>query len=611
MKRGKKLLSLLLTLMLCLSLFPRAQAQESEGTIAPVESGAIAPVPVETQESGSDSYCGDDLTWSLDENGTLTISGTGDMWDWTMDESAWPSTPWQATVSRITRIRIEPGVTGIGNAAFYGCQNATDISIADTVKRIGSEAFSCCSGLLSLTIPEGVTSIGDSAFDYCYGLQSIWLPVSLSQVGSRLLVNCPSLTDISYGGTMAEWESLSVDYDRDTATVHCSDGDLYPTEPSYCGDDLTWSLDENGTLTISGTGDMWDWTMDESAWPSTPWQATVSRITRIRIEPGVTGIGNAAFYGCQNATDISIADTVKRIGSEAFSCCSGLLSLTIPEGVTSIGDSAFCNCFSLESVTIPASVTSIGEIAFAGCSSLMSIDVASDNAGYSSADGVLFNKDMSAILMYPGGKSGDYSIPESVTEIGEGAFARCGNLTNVAIPSGVNEIGDTAFYMCRSLTSVTIPSGVTSIGTATFVWCSSLRSITIPAAVNYIGNAAFDHCGLQEICFRGAAPVFASDESDGRQYQFGGVTATAYYPAGDPSWTESLRQDYCGSITWVAYEPGDMNDDAEVDSLDLMLLRKQLVDLPAEGAFNPAAADLNGDGMVDILDLVRLRKLLA
>ena len=651
--------------------------------------------------------CGDDLNWVLDADGDLTISGTGEMWSWTGTEAAWPSTPWQAMVSRISSVRIEPGVTDIGDFAFYGCQNMTGISIAETVTQIGVGAFCACSGLLSLTIPEGVTGIGERAFNSCYSMTNIRLPASLSQIGDQLLSSCTGLTDVYYGGTMAEWKDLDADYDPYKVTVHCADGDLSPADTAYCGDDLIWSLSSSGTLTIAGSGDMWDFGYGQA-----PWNSRSSEIKQLRLTSGVTSIGNYAFYYCRQLCSVTLPESLTRVGDSAFAGCESLLALTLPDTVTSIGASAFCqtslysfvipegvksiekdtfcacpylstvvipetvteigetafyncfelaevtipegvtslgyaafsNCCNLESITIPASVTSMG--AFGGCSSLTSIDVDPANANYSSDDGVLFNKDKTVLLQCPEGKSGDYSIPETVKEIKSSAFSNCEKLISVTIRSGVTSIQD-GFFRCSSLERIdvapdnanyssddgvlfnkdksvllrypggksgkySIPMGVKEINLGAFRFCEQLTGVTIPASVNRIGFLAFaNDSGLRDIYFLGAAPVFVGNTEDGAQYQFGGVTATAYYPAGDPSWTESVRQNYGGRITWVAYEPGDMNGDAEVDSLDLMLLRKQLVGLPAEGSFNPAAADLNGDGTVDILDLVRLRKLMA
>ena len=172
---------------------------------------------------------------------------------------------------------------------------------------------------------------------------------------------------------------------------------------------------------------------------------------------------------------------VTSIGKKAFKHCRKLTNITIPNSVTSI--------------TIPGNVTSIGSCAFWDCRSLTSINVSNNNKNYSSIDGILFNKDKTEIITYPANKEGtSYDIPNSVTSIGNGAFAYCSSLTNIIIPNSVTSVGYSAFENCDSLTSITIPDSVTSIGYSTFFGCSSLKSITIPDSVTSIGHHAFEVC---------------------------------------------------------------------------------------------------------------------
>ena len=167
---------------------------------------------------------------------------------------------------------------------------------------------------------------------------------------------------------------------------------------------------------------------------------------------------------------------VTKIGESAFWGCSSLTSVTIGDSVTSIGKYAFRYCKSLTGVTIPDSVTSIGESAFWGCSSLTSIEVGKGNSEYSSEDGVLFDKYETVLIQFPAGKSGHYTIPDSVT-IGKSAFKNCSSLTSVTIPDSFTSIWSWAFQYCSSLTSITIPDSVNSIGEWAFYDCSSLTNI--------------------------------------------------------------------------------------------------------------------------------------
>ena len=158
---------------------------------------------------------------------------------------------------------------------------------------------------------------------------------------------------------------------------------------------------------------------------------------------------------------------VTTIGQSAFEDCTGLRSVTIPNSVTQIGNEAFWKCEGLTSVTIPASVTQIGEAPFAWCTSLTGIVVEQGNPAYVSVDGVLFTKDQKILMAYPAGKKGAYTIPSSVTSIGNSAFSGCEGLTNVTIPSSVTSIENGAFRECTGLRSVTL-SRRTRVGNGAF-----------------------------------------------------------------------------------------------------------------------------------------------
>jgi len=188
-----------------------------------------------------------------------------------------------------------------------------------------------------------------------------------------------------------------------------------------------------------------------------------------------------------------VPDTVTEIGDWAFSFCPGLTGITLPEGLISIGESAFEVCGYLPSVTIPESVTSIGGCAFRTCVSLTEINVDEGNSIYSSENGVLFNKDKTALIQYPAAKyDEEYNIPESVTTIGDWSLGYCQSST-INIPNSVISIGDSAFRFCN-ITSITIPDSVTSIGKEAFYGCETLTDIIMSGNVTSIGEYAFYTC---------------------------------------------------------------------------------------------------------------------
>nr|MCR4710053.1 leucine-rich repeat protein [Clostridiales bacterium] len=290
----------------------------------------------------------------------------------------------------------------------------------------------------------------------------------------------------------------------------------YHTEPTdgECGDNLTWSLDSNGTLTISGTGPMYDY----DSWGDAPWYGQSGNIKKVVVESGVTTIGNYAFgglsyvtyaeipegitsigdwafYSCSKLNDLTLPKTVRSIGNDAFDQCMNLSSVSLNEGLRSIGDKAFRICDKLTEIHIPASVEEIGSGAFES-NELTSIDVDPANPYYSSYEGVLFNKDRTELIIYPAGKGNAYAVPEGVRSIGEGAFIYCHDLDSITLPSSLVSIGDSAFYYNSKLPSVNLPDGLTSIGEEAFYGCDELTGIYLPASLEHVGKGAFSGCNI-------------------------------------------------------------------------------------------------------------------
>lgn len=260
------------------------------------------------------------------------------------------------------------------------------------------------------------------------------------------------------------------------------------------GDNLTWVLYNNGLLMISGSGAMADYDLGVLA----PWDPLLTNtpITSVRMAYGVTTIGECAFFDQGFKSSISsviIPKSVTTIGGGAFFFCSNLVGVTIPNSVSFIQGTAFYLC-GVTHVTIPSSVNFLDGYAFSGCGKLTGISVSASNPYYQDIDGVVFSKDATTLVRYPGGRSGVYSIPNSVTTIGPNAFNICRKLTGIDIPNSVATIGDCAFDMCTGLTSVTIPGSVTSFGFGAFENCDGLTSATILDGVTTIPSAAFSFC---------------------------------------------------------------------------------------------------------------------
>lgn len=209
----------------------------------------------------------------------------------------------------------------------------------------------------------------------------------------------------------------------------------------------------------------------------------------------VTSIGSNAFANCQQLINITLPGSLTNIGPGAFSLCMALTSVSIPDGVVSVGDEAFSYCYDLTNVTVGKGVISLGNYPFFYSSSLATIAVDDLNPVYSSAAGVLFDKGQVTLLQCPEGKTGSYSVPETVRAIGVNAFLLCNGLTDITIGNGVTNIEAEAFYSCGNLTNVRIPASVTSIGGQAFSCCYSLQNVVIPDSVTFLGGAVFQDCG--------------------------------------------------------------------------------------------------------------------
>ena len=249
-----------------------------------------------------------------------------------------------------------------------------------------------------------------------------------------------------------------------------------------CGENLKWTLND-GTLTISGTGDMEDFGYNSRTGVSNipTWYAYRKSIRYINIAKGVTSIGEYAFKDCKRLKAISIPKGVTRIGDSAFLRCTHLQSVTIPEGVETLEYGTFEDCKRLTTVSLPNSLKRIRTAAFSGCYALSNITIPN---GVTEIGQHAFYWCKSLLSV---------TIPNSVTKIGHGAFELCIFLREVHLCVGVTTIESVAFEFCFFLKSVTIPNTVTRIGTGAFDFCRSLRSVTIPESVTEVEEDAFNH----------------------------------------------------------------------------------------------------------------------
>lgn len=328
-------------------------------------------------------------------------------------------------------------------------------------------------------------------------------------------------------------EAAEVEEPQATETEEPDEAPVEEVSPSTmaatsgkCGKNVTWKLDRKGTLTISGSGKMTDCDFEGA-----PWYANREKIVSVIIKSGVTSIGKHAFVSCDKMESVKIPNSVIAIGEAAFDFCDKLVDVKIPDSVLYIGRSAFQFCEGLKSIKLSNNITEISDHMFAFCDNLQSI-----------------------------------KIPDKVTTIGESAFTCCKNMKKAVFSPNVTSFGRGAFDDCESLEKVELPGKVENIGDWAFAYCSSLKNVKIPDRVVNIGESAFAYCnGMTEIYFYGNAPTISDTES---YSAFTSVTATAYYPENDPTWTSDKRKDYGGNIMWKTWNPVF---DAAVYQADYML----------------------------------------
>ena len=515
--------------------------------------GVVEPNGTKPGYSG-DRYCPDcdtvlekgytywnegNLTWKLDADGTLTISGTGTMKDYDYNNNPSPANQKKGSVKKVV---IKDGVTSIGNFAFYNCTSLTSITIPDSVTSIELAAFNNCNNLTSITIPDSVTSIGDSAFELCNKLSSITLSNNITSIGNWAFHGC-HLTSITIPdsvtsiGAMAFYSCSNLQ----TISLSCksslkkSDFGDKANLVSYTNQHLlTKTAAKAATCSESGNKEYWTcehcgkYFLSDDSNPETAKAVEQSETIlpaiqhknaelRNSSEPTETSPGYSGDLYCPDCDTVVekgytywIEDnltwklyedgTLNISGTGAMKdynstdnlspayMNSSVKKVVIEEGVTNIGNWAFSECSSLTSITIPDSVTNIGAAAFDSCGSLTSITI----PGSVTSIGTVAFYNCSGLT--------SITIPDSVTNIGAAAFDSCGSLTSIVIPNSVTSIESYAFSACSSLTSITIPDSVTSIGNNAFDSCSSLTSITIPDGVTSIESYAFYNCsGLTSI----------------------------------------------------------------------------------------------------------------
>lgn len=520
-----RLLSILLVLLMALTLLPL---------------GALAD---------ENSKCGESLTWKF-KGGTLSIDGTGEMYDYSEDYLA----PWNEYCLEITNVTISDGVTSIGSYAFCYC-SVKSITLPFGLKHIGSSAFFNCPNIQQINIPDSVEYIDPYAFSCCKGLHTVQLPASLTLISEELFAECDNLRNLSIPGTVTEIGANAFSKCTAFSLTELPSGikSIGAAAFENCGriEELVLpeTLEHIGEAAFTGTvidkasfdGTPERWTTiggdgcgiardkidflghicDFSGWEydtQKHWQQCTCGKTQNEGEHTgdgdtctVCGAALSEALG-SGSIDGGLSWSLSRSGALTISG-SGKMpdfssvanaapwdkqkdkiqSAVIESGVQSISGGAFSGCTALEKVSISDTVAQIDLNAFDGCTALAEFEVAADNKAFSSDGGVLFSAGKE-LLRCPVGKSADYTVPSGTVAIAGGAFKDCAKLESLVIPDSVTAIGKSAFENCAALKRITLPKSITKLEALTFSGCASLAEIALPDGLKALGEKVFSGC---------------------------------------------------------------------------------------------------------------------
>ena len=397
--------------------------------------GKRAECKVIVKEKIQQGNCGTNVTWSLNREGVLTISGNGAMKNYTYKSEM----PWYKYNSQIQAVNIESGVTSIGNYAFYGMPVLKQVTIPDGVKMVGAYAFKNCTVLKNVQLPTGLKKLGESAFYGCSTLERIAVPEGIYTIWAYTFKNCTSLTEVTLPSTLIKLD-----------------------EAAFYGCASLEEIDIPDQVSIIG---MYSF-------------KNCSRLHTVSLPSALTSVREAAFYGTA-LTDVELPKQVQSIGAYAFKNCTGLKNVYMPDGLQKIGESAFYGCSGLKTLELPDSVTVISDYAFRKCTGLQ---------------GVQFSANLKTIgecAFYGCTGLTELQLPDTVTDMRSYAFKNCTSVGNIHIPTGIDTLKESVFYGCTGIKSIEIPANVKRIENYAFAGCSGLKEIHFTGNRPEIGGTAF------------------------------------------------------------------------------------------------------------------------
>lgn len=472
--------------------------------------------------------CGPDVEYAFyQETGTLVLSGSGETYSYYADYNivaiSFEKVPWCDYSTAIQKVVVEEGITKIGEGIFYKCLILSEVSLPETLTEIGDAAFADCSALLEVSIPDSVTKIGQRAFYGCINLDDVKMSKNILSVGACAFSEIGKATDYIEGeNTCTYIDNVLISYIYDNyyegtiTTYNVLDGTRVIADGAFS------EASESGITEIILPDSVVS--IGERAF------LEYKTLEQIVLPDSLEIIDEDAFWGCESLKEISIPESIDYIGGRAFYYCNSLENISLPDKGFELKENAFFdteyynnqskwtdNCLYIGNhlvdfkksegeeiniregtktvaipeseeysenlqIYIPASVERISH----GSTYLKYIEVSENNPYFSSSDGVLFDKQKIKLIVYPSYKNSEsYTVPESVKEIDDSAFAGCATVQKINLPEGLEKIGERAFAN-SGITSVDIPESVRIIQQYAFIECMNLKSVTIKNGVSEI-----------------------------------------------------------------------------------------------------------------------------
>ena len=538
------------------SLAPEETVQETEATVEqtePVFEAELQPRSASGDCSAEDDWNStNDVSWVLDDNGTLTISGTGQMRGYSNSSTA----PWFSERLNVKNVVIENGVTHVGSYAFYYCVNLQSVTVSPTVRSIGYYAFLGCTALPSVKLPEGVTALQEGAFSGCVALAQAQLPGTLTNIGGNAFKGCKALMEIDIPTSVKQIDFSAFSGCTGLKEVVLPQGITYVASDLFYGCTGLERVFVPDSVTAIGSEAFRDCTSLKE-WPVPTGVTSIdghaflncAALTEVTLPEGIPYISSYCFFGCTSLKEIVIPKGVAKIDSYAFSGCTGLTAVTLPEGLVSIGSYAFRDCDVLDNVTVPDGTTTISSYVFHSCDALTDITIADT---VSSMGESVFSSCTSLEQI---------TLPGRLTALPASLFSGCTALTSVTIPESVTVINNYAFNNCDSLPKMELHEGVTRIGYRAFYDCDALTAVSIPASVTGIGEEAFVGCDkLTDITFAHTSEAELSIYEDAfylntnSSYKDVPTTVSVPYARDIHSAIEDYKWDYYGrAVTFRSY----------------------------------------------------------